>query len=67
MGSVERVSIILTVNGSGHALVVEPRMTLAEALRGPLGLLGAKIACNRNIPDWPNTAGAQTLLSSQGS
>jgi len=26
---------------------VEPRMTLAEALRGPLELSGTKIACNR--------------------
>ncbi len=25
----------------------EPRMTLAEALRGPFGLTGTKIACNR--------------------
>ena len=27
--------------------VPSPRMTLAEALRGPLGLSGTKIACNR--------------------
>jgi xanthine dehydrogenase YagT iron-sulfur-binding subunit len=35
------------VNGADRALTVEPRMTLAEALRGPLGLTGTKIACNR--------------------
>jgi len=39
--------ITLTVNGAARALQVEPRMTLAEALRGPLGLTGTKIACNR--------------------
>jgi xanthine dehydrogenase YagT iron-sulfur-binding subunit len=41
------VPIILRVNGRDHALRVEPRTTLAEALRGPLGLTGTKIACNR--------------------
>jgi xanthine dehydrogenase YagT iron-sulfur-binding subunit len=35
------------VNGTARTLHVEPRMTLAEALRGPLGLTGTKIACNR--------------------
>jgi xanthine dehydrogenase YagT iron-sulfur-binding subunit len=39
--------IVLRVNGADRALTVEPRMTLAEALRGPLGLTGTKIACNR--------------------
>jgi xanthine dehydrogenase YagT iron-sulfur-binding subunit len=41
------VSITLNVNGAERTLQVEPRMTLAEALRGPLGLTGTKIACNR--------------------
>jgi len=45
--SVTLVGITLHVNGTPHALRVEPRMTLAEALRGPLGLTGTKIACNR--------------------
>lgn len=40
-------SINLSVNGVLQALQVEPRTTLAEALRGPLGLTGTKIACNR--------------------
>jgi xanthine dehydrogenase YagT iron-sulfur-binding subunit len=39
--------ILLNVNGAGRRLQVESRMTLAEALRGPLGLTGTKIACNR--------------------
>lgn len=41
------VSIGLKINGGEQRLEVEPRMTLAEALRGPLGLTGTKIACNR--------------------
>jgi carbon-monoxide dehydrogenase small subunit/xanthine dehydrogenase YagT iron-sulfur-binding subunit len=41
------VSITLNVNGAERTLQVEPRMTLAEALRGPLRLTGTKIACNR--------------------
>ena len=41
------VSITLRVNGVARILQVEPRMTLAEALRGSLGLTGTKIACNR--------------------
>jgi len=43
----EAVAISLDVNGESHKLFVEPRMTLAEALRGPLGLTGTKIGCNR--------------------
>ena len=38
--------VVLRVNGETHELMVEPRTTLAEALRGPLGLTGTKIACN---------------------
>ena len=37
--------IALTVNGETRELVVEPQTTLVEALRGPLGLTGAKEAC----------------------
>jgi len=43
----EAASITLKINGMVQTLKVEPRMTLAEALRGPLGLTGTKIACNR--------------------
>jgi xanthine dehydrogenase YagT iron-sulfur-binding subunit len=43
----ERLAVTLTVNGSARTLHVEPQMTLAEALRGPLHLTGTKIACNR--------------------
>jgi xanthine dehydrogenase YagT iron-sulfur-binding subunit len=43
----ERFAVMLTVNGLARTLHVEPQMTLAEALRGPLHLTGTKIACNR--------------------
>ena len=39
--------VTLRVNGVDRALKVESRTTLAEALRGALGLTGTKIACNR--------------------
>ena len=42
----DAVTIALDVNGISRTLQAEPRMTLAEALRGPLGLTGTKIACN---------------------
>src|SRR5687768_14012648 len=37
----------LTVNGTAHALRVEPRRTLATVLREDLGLTGTKVACDR--------------------
>ena len=39
--------VVLRVNSVDRPLKVESRTTLAEALRGPLGLTGTKIACNR--------------------
>jgi len=41
------VSISLDINGQVHNLAVEPRITLAEALRDSLGLTGTKIGCDR--------------------
>jgi aerobic-type carbon monoxide dehydrogenase small subunit (CoxS/CutS family) len=41
------ISITLRVNGAPRTLRAGPNLTLAEALRGPLGLTGTKIACNR--------------------
>jgi carbon-monoxide dehydrogenase small subunit/xanthine dehydrogenase YagT iron-sulfur-binding subunit len=43
----DAVPIALQVNGVTRMMRIEPHMTLAEALRGPLGLTGTKIACNR--------------------
>jgi aerobic-type carbon monoxide dehydrogenase small subunit (CoxS/CutS family) len=42
-----KAPITLTVNGTSRRLELEPRTTLAEALRNALGLTGTKIACNR--------------------
>jgi aerobic-type carbon monoxide dehydrogenase small subunit (CoxS/CutS family) len=39
--------ILLHVNGTERAVQVEPQMTLAEVLRGPLDLTGTKIGCDR--------------------
>ena len=41
------MTITLTVNERARTVTIPPFMTLAEALRGPLGLTGVKIACNR--------------------
>ena len=39
--------ITLNVNGKDHDIQVEPRTTLAEALRFNLGLTGTKVVCDR--------------------
>jgi aerobic-type carbon monoxide dehydrogenase small subunit (CoxS/CutS family) len=41
------LAITLDVNGIARAVAVEPAMTLAEVLRGPLALTGTKIGCDR--------------------
>ncbi len=41
------VTVALLVNGKKHAVAVEPRTTLAEALRDKLGLTGTKVVCDR--------------------
>jgi len=43
----EALSVKLHINGSEHAVTVEPRYTLAETLRDNLGLTGTKIVCDR--------------------
>ena len=45
--SAPAVGIELVVNGEPRRLVVEPRTTLVESLRGPLGLTGTKVSCDR--------------------
>jgi aerobic-type carbon monoxide dehydrogenase small subunit (CoxS/CutS family) len=37
----------LHINGSEHAVTVEPRYTLAQTLRDNLGLTGTKLVCDR--------------------
>lgn len=41
--------ITLHVNGKEHSLHVEPRTTLAEALRLQLNMIGTKISCDRGV------------------
>jgi xanthine dehydrogenase YagT iron-sulfur-binding subunit len=40
-------AIKLNVNGKEHTLDIEPRTTLAEALRMQLGMIGTKVVCDR--------------------
>ena len=42
-----RAPVAIDVNGSSRRLEVEPRTTLAEALRFDLGLTGTKVVCDR--------------------
>jgi xanthine dehydrogenase YagT iron-sulfur-binding subunit len=41
----DAVPLVLQVNGQDHDLVVEPRVTLLDALREHLGLTGSKKGC----------------------
>jgi len=50
------VPILLTVNGKSHALSLEPRVTLLDALRERLELTGTKKGCDQG------TCGACTAL-----
>jgi xanthine dehydrogenase YagT iron-sulfur-binding subunit len=43
----ERMSVSLTVNGQTCTMMVEPRMTLLDALREELALTGTKKGCDR--------------------
>ena len=43
----EGAEITLKINGDNHVLKVEPRTTLADALRDKLGLTGTKVVCDR--------------------
>jgi xanthine dehydrogenase YagT iron-sulfur-binding subunit len=43
------VPVKLHVNGTEHTVEIEPRTTLAEALRIHLGMTGTKIVCDRGV------------------
>ncbi len=47
LAKAEPVTIRLNVNDAVRTVQIAASMTLAEVLRGPLGLTGTKIACNR--------------------
>src|SRR5690242_21044545 len=42
-----KVPVELTINGQKHALQLEPRVTLLDALRDQLDITGAKRVCDR--------------------
>jgi xanthine dehydrogenase YagT iron-sulfur-binding subunit len=46
-GRGEMTKVLLTVNGRGYRLLVEPRWSLLYVLREGLGLTGTKIGCER--------------------
>lgn len=39
--------VVLTINGQQHELMIEPRVTLLDALREHAGLMGTKKGCDR--------------------
>jgi aerobic-type carbon monoxide dehydrogenase small subunit (CoxS/CutS family) len=43
----DAVPMTLEVNGQPHTISIEPRTTLAAALRDQLGLTGTKVVCDR--------------------
>ena len=43
---VSRTPITLSINGSIHPLLIEPRRTLLDALRGDLAMTGTKKVCD---------------------
>jgi xanthine dehydrogenase YagT iron-sulfur-binding subunit len=51
-----KVPVELTINGKKHALQIEPRVTLLDALRDKLEITGAKRVCDRG------ECGACTIL-----
>ena len=52
----EPVDVALTVNGHRHALRVEPRRTLLDAIREDCGLTGTHVGCEHGV------CGACTVL-----
>lgn len=48
--------LVLTVNGRNHEIFVEPRKTLADALREDCGLTGTHLGCEHGV------CGACTIL-----
>ena len=45
----DKVDITLTINGRAHAISVEPRKTLVDAIREDCGLTGTHIGCEHGV------------------
>jgi carbon-monoxide dehydrogenase small subunit len=45
----DKTAITLTINGSAHAISVEPRRTLADAIREDCGQTGTHLGCEHGI------------------
>jgi aerobic-type carbon monoxide dehydrogenase small subunit (CoxS/CutS family) len=45
----EPFRVTLQINGKEHALEIEPRTTLADALRIRLNMTGTKVSCDRGV------------------
>jgi carbon-monoxide dehydrogenase small subunit len=52
----DRIDVTFTVNGATHRIRVEPRRTLADALREDCGLTGTHLGCEHGV------CGACTIL-----
>jgi carbon-monoxide dehydrogenase small subunit len=52
----DKANVTLTINGRDHTISVEPRKTLADAIREDCGLTGTHIGCEHGI------CGACTVL-----
>jgi aerobic carbon-monoxide dehydrogenase small subunit len=52
----DKVNIILDINGAAHEVTVEPRRTLADVIRDDCGLTGTHIGCEHGV------CGACTVL-----
>ena len=46
---IEKIDIVLTVNGRDYAVRVEPRRTLVDAIREDCGLTGTHIGCEHGV------------------
>jgi carbon-monoxide dehydrogenase small subunit len=53
---IKKIAVTLTVNGSDHSLMIEPRRTLADALRMDIGCTGTHLGCEHGV------CGACTVL-----
>ena len=49
IGMSEKIDITLTVNGRDHAIRVEPRKTLVDAIRDDCGQTGTHIGCEHGV------------------